>query len=134
MLFTACPAYDEESLVIINNTDDDILWGMEVDKDFSEYDYNPWITSPTGAIVSSMEEIKNKQYFIKAGDTCYFMLAIDSYKSILKKGVVRFQFFNYDSICNIPWQRVCDERILLKEVVFESWEELEECKFTIKIQ
>jgi hypothetical protein len=134
MLFTACPSYEEEYLVFINNTDDDILWAMGFDKDFSEYEYNIWTTTMAGVVKHTMEEVKNSQDFIRAGDTCYYTIHVDSYKSILEKGVAKFQFFNYDSICNIPWQRVCDERILLKEVVFESWEELEDCKFTIKVQ
>ena len=133
-LFTACPyEHERETLILINNTDDDILW-TTVTNVLSECDYNPWTTTITGVEVRSMDEIKKNHRFIKAGDTCYFSIPIDGYKVTLEREPIPFYFFNYDSICTIPWQRICDERILLKEVVFESWEELEDCKFTIKIQ
>jgi hypothetical protein len=42
-----------------------------------------------------------------------------------------YYLFNLDSIRTIPWERIRDERIILKEVIFHSWEEMEACDFTI---
>jgi hypothetical protein len=53
------------------------------------------------------------------------------YKDILKTDSITCYLFNYDSIKNIPWSRIRDEKIYVKKVVFHSWEEMEACNFTI---
>ena len=42
-----------------------------------------------------------------------------------------YYLFNLDSVKTISWERLRDERIILKEVIFNSWEEMEACNFII---
>jgi hypothetical protein len=52
-------------------------------------------------------------------------------KRHLQKGAITYYLFSLDSVRTIPWERIRDERIILKEVVFHTWEEMEACNFTI---
>jgi len=50
---------------------------------------------------------------------------------VLTNGLYQYFIFNYDSIKNIPWERIRDEYIVAKRVDFDTWEELEAADFTI---
>lgn len=52
-------------------------------------------------------------------------------KQHLKKGAYTYYLFSLDSVRTIPWERIRDERIILKEVVFNTWEEMENSNFII---
>jgi hypothetical protein len=58
----------------------------------------------------------------------FFIYTVQYY---LERGWRKYYLFNYDSVATIPWSRIRDERIILKEVTFHSWEEMEACNFTI---
>ncbi|MDR1172670.1 MAG: hypothetical protein LBL24_09475 [Bacteroidales bacterium] len=49
----------------------------------------------------------------------------------MEKGWIKYWLFNYDSVNTIPWERICAERIILKEVTFNTWEDYERCNFEI---
>jgi hypothetical protein len=107
------------SVRIINNSEEDIVWCT-----YSENsDLNPsefYWENP----------IKDK--FIVQKDSIgiqYFNCDAVMYK--LEKNERKYYLFNLDSIQTIPWERICNERIILKEVTFHSWAEMEACDFTI---
>lgn len=124
LLLTACPEplpEKDTSLKIVNNSEEDILWlfGFEQDGEWYEISsINPWIE-------------KFDIYRILRGKTYVDSFNSDGVQFNLRKGWIKYYLFNYDSISTIPWQRICDERIILKEVVFNSWEDYERCNFEI---
>lgn len=132
ILFTACPDIEGEYLKIINNSDENILWITTSDHpydnthDLNEMKYNPWTTTHDGKVVNSMEDAKKRNAYIAAGDTL-----VDFIPKFPEFTRITYWLFIYDSVCNIPWQRIRDEEIYLKKVTFNSWEEMEACNFTI---
>jgi hypothetical protein len=50
---------------------------------------------------------------------------------LFEKGSQKYYLLNYDSVRTISWERIRDERILLKEITFNTWEDMEACDFTI---
>lgn len=121
VLLTACP----EDLPwypfrIINQSDEDIFWLCKIEQ-FGEWYEIPSIHSYMGNIDDNL---------ILSGET-YTDGLTDGINTTLKKGWVKYYLFNYDSVKTIPWKRICDERIILKEVVFNSWEDFEKCNFKI---
>jgi len=116
---TACPKpFTWETIMIINNSDEDILWKFNLNAE--------WYDSPS---ISSW--LERDKYIILRGDTAYESIGIEGIQTNLRKGWIKYYFFNLDSIKTIPWQRICDERIILKEVRFDSWEDFERCNFEI---
>jgi hypothetical protein len=71
---------------------------------------------------------KNKILRRETYDHCFNSEGI---QTTLQKGWIKYWLFNYDSIRTIPWQRICEERIILKEVQFDTWEDFERCNFEI---
>jgi hypothetical protein len=69
---------------------------------------------------------------IKPGSYGEFDLqAID--KSNFEDGdyVIRYYFFNPDTVRNVSWERIAKENILLKRVDIYSWQQLEDMNFEI---
>jgi len=120
-IFTSCPKNERVALSIINNSDEDILWLFRL-KEFGEW----YEISSINSYLGNIE--KNK---IPRGDTYIDKFNSDAIKSHLEKGWYKYYIFNYDSIKTIPWKRICDERIILKEVTFNSWDDFERCNFEI---
>ena len=123
VLLTACPESMPEkdvSIRIVNNSEEDIVWllGLGWLEEWYEITTNPW-----------GEKYDNK--LILRGE-----IYIDRFNSYiarqnLKRGWKKYYLFNLDSVKTIPWKRICDERIILKEVRFDSWEDFERCNFEI---
>jgi hypothetical protein len=115
-------------LKIINNSNVNIIWGSS---DMYEEDHNPWISNSSGKVTGTMESVKQDNHFyIKARDFHLYPLT-EGYKASLEKQPVKYFIYDYDSVRLLPWERIREERIILKEVTFNTWEELEACDFTI---
>jgi hypothetical protein len=110
-----------ETVQIINLSDEDILWLFRSEQNGEWYE------------ISSIEEYFGKvdKNVIRSKET--YNQGFNSYgiKITLEKGWIKYYLFNYDSVKTIPWKRICDERIILKEVTFNSWEEMEASNFEI---
>ena len=130
ILLTGCPNIPYQDLKIINNSDKGILWGITLSNVWDK-NSNPWTTNSLGNVISTMEDVKNSIWYIKPGGTYIDRTRLDGYKEFLESHPVTYYFCNYDSVRLIPWERIRDERITLKEVTFHSWEEMENCDFTI---
>jgi len=123
VLLTACPEpLPLATINIINQSQEDIFW-LRSSKVTSEwYEIN--------SIESWLK--KHDTYVILRGNSSKDVLNSDGIKCNLRNdGWFKYTLFNYDSIKTIPWQRICEERIILKEVRFDSWEDFESCNFTI---
>ena len=132
-ILSGCPSDDYQVAIfkIVNNSDRNILWTTAGDlKDLSEMENNPWITNGYGEVISNMLEVKKEVSYIKAGDSYEYFIT-EGHKETLKRRSIIYYFFDYDSVCVIPWKRIRDEHIILKEVVFTTWEEMEACNFEI---
>jgi hypothetical protein len=122
---------------IVNNSNEDILWTFSFrDKTYNSGDLEdwqncPWTTNVSGNSVGTIEDEKSSPFYIKAGAIMEDRLKSHRIKEILSYGWMKYYLFNYDSVATIPWSRIRDERIILKEVTFHSWEEMESCNFTI---
>jgi len=123
-LFTSCgepiPEYDT-FLKIVNNSDEDIFWMFNF-----EY-FDEWYTIPS--IDSWLR--KPETYVILRGENYVDGFNADVMKDNLRRGWIEYYLFNLDSIKTIPWERICAERIVLKEVTFNTWEDFERCNFEI---
>ena len=118
---TACKPDLRSTVMIVNNSDEDIFWKFGIERSSGE-----WYNSPS---ISSW--LERDEYILLRGDTTYRSFRTAGVKENLRMGWIKYCFFNLDSIKTIPWQRICDERIILKEVRFDSWEDFERCNFTI---
>lgn len=108
------------TVMIVNNSDEDILWKFSLQRS------GEWYDSPS---ISSW--LERDEYIILRGDTAYERIRNAGLEENLTIGWIKYYFFNLDSIKTISWQRICAERIILKEVVFNTWEDFEACNFTI---
>jgi len=123
VLLTACPHKELVTITIINQSDEDIFW-LRSAKVTSE-----WYEIPS---IDSWSERPDGKYVILRGNTSQDFLNSDGIHINLRNdGWFKYTLFNYDSIRTISWQRICDERIILKEVRFDSWEDFERCNFII---
>jgi hypothetical protein len=115
VFFCSCP-YDPErqwdaEMIIENNSIDTIIFAFYVSESFENSKEIYW-----GNNYNSSKKIVHPYSF-----------------AIHELNIVScsYYLFNLDSIRTIPWERIRDERIILKEVIFHSWEEMEDCNFTI---
>ena len=112
---------DDTFLRIVNNSDQDIFWFFDFERFGNWYE----IKSPN----SWLE--KHETYVILSGKIYVRGFNSDAIKDNLRRGWIKYYLFNLDSIKTIPWERICAERIILKEVTFNSWEDFERCNFEI---
>ena len=123
LLLTACPEpmpEDDIFLRIVNNSEEDIFWMFNFEDSGEWYKIDavtPWL--------------EYEEYVILKGDIYVRGLNSGAIKENLKRGWIKYYLFNYDSVKTIPWKRICDERIILKEVRFDSWEDFKRCNFEI---
>ncbi|MDR3093016.1 MAG: hypothetical protein LBU62_00025 [Bacteroidales bacterium] len=123
VMCTACPEDRplDGSMTIVNNSNENIisLGRMESMGDIESItNPKPWGQNP-------------EQYLIPSGKKECELFSANSVQQSLERGWRKYYLFNYDSVATIPWSRRRDERIILKEVTFHSWEEMEACNFTI---
>jgi hypothetical protein len=120
-ILTGCPEEIPErdgNITIVNNSQEIIVWAT-----YSNYigDINPteyyWGDNIKNVVMPDHSEAEE--------------FHSNSIKSLLQNGWMKYYLFNFDSVRTISWQRICDERIILKEVTFRSWREMEACNFTI---
>jgi len=107
-------------LKIFNNSDEDIFWFFSFERTGIWYDrisINSWL--------------EYDDYIILKGESYIDEFNSDAMKNNLRQGWYKYYLFNYDSIKTIPWERICSERIILKEVTFNSWDDFERCNFEI---
>ena len=124
VLLTSCPEdndYQGANLVIINQSDEVIFW-IKTWENTDE-----WYEIPS--IDSYLGENYDEYIILKRGS--YKRYITQGEKNSLKRGWHKYTLFNYDSLRTISWERICEERIILKEVIFNSWEQMEACDFTI---
>jgi len=104
-----------------NNSNETIIYAFCFSKqDFDTIERNYWggqydrrTIFPNSYIIEEFNIGRRKQSFKEnIPQRCYYL-------------------FNLDSVKTISWKRIRDERIILKEVIFNSWEEMEACNFTI---
>ena len=125
LLLTACPETVNKrdlDISILNNSNEDIFWLMR-SKENGEWYEIASIHSYMGDI-NKNKIISGDMYIEKRFDS-------DAINALFQKGWIKYYLFNYDSIKNIPWERICSERIILKEVTFNSWDDFERCNFEI---
>ena len=107
-------------IIIKNNSEEDIFWlygFKEIGEWYEKSSINSWL--------------KYEEYIIMRGESYTRVGDSEALKSHLEKGWYKYYIFNYDSIKNIPWERICSERIILKEVTFHTWDDFERCNFEI---
>jgi len=124
VLFTSCgePIPEVDTfLTIVNDSDEDIFWM------FNFEDFDEWYTIPS--IDSWLK--KPETYVILRGENYVRGFNSGATKNNLRRGWIKYYLFNLDSIKAIPWERICAERIILKEVTFNTWEDFEMCNFEI---
>ncbi|NOQ27915.1 MAG: hypothetical protein GQ564_21340 [Bacteroidales bacterium] len=122
---TACPENfpdDDGTIELINNSDEVIIWYHISHTFLSD-------TSKLSEFYPWGDEIEN--YKIAKGTSFLYDIYSGSIKDLLNQGFLQYYFLNYDTVLNVPWERIRDENIILKKVYFEIWEDLEECNFTI---
>jgi hypothetical protein len=120
---TGCPEQFPEadtSIRIVNQSKEVIVW--------CGFNESMGDISKTSKFLWGNEVDK---YTIHPSDTAYDSFYSGSIQTILERGGRKYYLFNYDSVMTIPWERIRDERIILKEVTFHSWEEMEAADFTI---
>ena len=125
VLLTACPEpLPQATLQIINQSSEDIVWTLKLERNGEWYEYpsNPWCHSKGCHYDNSL---------ILRGQIYYDTFNSDGVQSNLKRGWIKYYLFNYDSVKTIPWERICEERMILKEVKFDTWEDFERCNFKI---
>jgi hypothetical protein len=115
VLFCGCPEKQWDGEIIIENiSNDTIIYAFY----FQEYE------------LENTKEI----YWGNNYNTSKKIISPNSYgihEFNMGVGPNKYYLFNLDSVRTIPWERIRDERIILKEVIFNSWEEMEACNFTI---
>jgi len=121
LLLTSCPQTENIAITIKNNSNEDIVWMLCLERlgDWNETNnINSWL--------------ENDMYIIKRGKTYIeFRFSSDALKTNLEMGWIKYCLFNYDSLKTIPWERICAERIIQKEVTFYTLEDFERCNFEI---
>ena len=126
IILTACPTHKDDYydvfIKIFNNSKEDIVWLSRLEFSGEWYEIS--------SIDSWIEKYDNR-YIILRGNTYIFENYSDAVKFNLRRGWIKYYLFNLDSIRTIPWNRICEERIILKEVTFNSWEDFERSNFEI---
>jgi hypothetical protein len=122
LFLTGCPEevpIHDFKMDIINSSTDGIVWYSynSVFYDTSLLEEFPWYDIESSLI---SENSLTRQY-----------LASHMIKGILDSGYIHYYLFNYNSIKNIPWERIRDEYIIAKRVDFDTWEELEAVDFKV---
>jgi hypothetical protein len=123
VFFSSCPPKEfpmDGGLKFENNSNETVIYAFYVSETFENTENNYW-----GGQYTSKNVILPNSYLIRE-----FSIEREraSFKNLPQK---RYYLFNLDSVKTIPWERIRDERIILKEVIFNSWEEMEACNFTI---
>jgi len=119
LIFCGCPEKPMDGKMMIeNNSNDTIIYGHFFTKDIGDIERNYW-------------GYNYSKYTIPPNSFAINEFNAGSAKNVLAGKPTRYYLFNLDSIRTIPWERIRDERIILKEVIFYSWEEMEACNFTI---
>ncbi|NOQ27303.1 MAG: hypothetical protein GQ564_18230 [Bacteroidales bacterium] len=122
-LISSCDEFpDHDAFIeIINNSNEDIVWiqlsNVTVNDTLTLTESLPW-SNINEKIIPSGTEIKHD--FIAS-----------NVQKRLSTGWFVYYLFSYDSLMTIPWERIRDEHIVLKQVYFETWEDMEACDFTI---
>ena len=116
LIFCGCP-YDPEKkwdaeMIIENNSSDTIIYAFYASGSFENSKRNYW-----GHDYSKSTIFPNS-----------FIIHEFNIGRVMPH---KYYLFNLDSVRTIPWERIRDERIILKEVIFNSLEEMEACDFTI---
>jgi hypothetical protein len=122
---TGCPEEFPENdgfIEFVNNSEEDIV-RYGVDHRIQSDTTYQIVLFPWGDDVES--------YKIAKGTSYLYEIYSGSIKDLLNEGFLQYYFLNYDTVLTVPWERIRDENIILKKVYFETWEDLEECNFTI---
>ena len=122
VILTDCEYLPHATVVIVNNSDEDILWIRSAKVTDEWYEISS---------IDSWLEREDGKYVVLSKNSSFDRFNSDGVKSNLEKGWFKYTLFNLDSVKTIPWQRICDERIILKEVRFDTWEDFERCNFEI---
>ncbi len=122
IFLTGCPEEGPNhdfSIEIVNNSEDAIVWYSTNSsmQDTSLKNTFPWY-KPESSII-----------YPNTSESVYSTIELT--KELLETESEHYYIFIYDSVQTIPWGRIRDEYIVAKRIDFESWEELEECNFTI---
>ena len=117
--FSGCPREFpmDGGLKLENNSEETIIYAFYVFETFENTKENYW-----GGQYSKEDIIYPHDCLIRK-----FNIGRESQATYPRK----YYLFNLDSVKTISWERLRDERIILKEVIFNSWEEMEACNFTI---
>jgi hypothetical protein len=120
-MLSGCPddEVDDVSFRIENNSGSSIVWSFYIEGRTIDYYQRNWWGN------------KYEKYTILQDSFTIREHRSGTLKTLLKRGAYRYYFFDLDSLQTIPWERIRDERIILKEVVFTTWEEMEASNFTI---
>jgi hypothetical protein len=123
MLFSGCP-YDPEweldgGIIIENNSNETIIYGCLMSRDLKDIEKNYW-GGQYGKYTVFPNSLAKYEFNIAREKAADF-----------ERLPRRYYLFNLDSVKTIPWERIRDEQIILKKVIFNSWEEMEACNFTI---
>ena len=119
---TACLKFHPWATVqIINHSNEDIFWLTRSEQNGEWYEIL--------SIHSYMGDIEKHK--ILRGEAFEDGFNSAGIQTTLQKGWIKYYLFNFDSIKTIPWERICTERIILKEVTFNTWEDFERCNFEI---
>jgi len=122
VLLTSCPEkFINEKVILKNQSEEDIFWLCHMQSFGEWYEINS-ISSYMGGNLEKKRILKGKIY-----EDIY----PNGVETALRTGWFKYWFFNYDSIKTISWERICAERIVLKEVTFNTWEDFERCNFEI---
>ena len=110
LIFYGCPEkkWDAE-MIIENNSNDTIVYAFYVSGSFENSKENYWRNNYSKSTIFPNNFTIHELNIVRC----------------------KYYLFNLDSIRTIPWERIRDERIILKLVIFNSWEEMEACNFTI---
>jgi len=125
VLLTSCGEpipEDDTFLTIVNDSDEDIFWLRRAEQNGEWYEILS-IHSYMGGDIDDQKILRGKTY--EHGFNSEVI------KTALQKGWIKYYLFNLDSLKTIPWERICAERIILKEVTFNTWEDFERCNFEI---
>jgi hypothetical protein len=118
-IMTGCEPLPEidASVRIINRSNEDIIWTRYYGSDMpSSY---PWGDKTNEDVI--LKDSIGYHYFV-----------LDAVKTnINNTRSMKYYIWTYDSVKTIPWQRICDEHIVLKVVIFNSWEDMGASNFTI---
>lgn len=119
---TGCPQHPEDDrfVNIENKSEQTLIW----------FKYYERMGNPSDESESWWGNYED-DYIIHPFSSVRDSLNSNSQQTILGYGWIKYYLMNYDSLQTIPWERIMEERIYVKEVTFERWEDFEKCNFTI---